>query len=289
MKLIYAFSSLLILASLAHGQIRIGGSDLLDPNFSSALIDYAEARDMDVTAHFVGSYPAIDALKKGELDLAIVAIPVGAELPGDGLRTVALASKVLAVIVPQANPINQISMRQLAAVFGEAESSNFTRWGQLGLTGDWSARSIGVGSISQSQHALALDLFRHQVLQSRNIKRNVAQMSDIAAIRRQFQQDTSGIALLHRVPTNSDGIKVLPIARADEDLAYGPTPERVASNEYPLRLPIYLVFPAEKAGHLKEMLRYIVSEEAAEALDASDLIALPSQQRQRLFLEFERL
>lgn len=288
MKLFYAFTSLLLVFGLAHGQIRIGGSDLLTPNFDAALTEYADSRDLDLTIDFTGSYPGMEGLKKGSLDLAVVAIPVGGDLPGEGLRAIPFASKVLAIAVPQANPLNQITMQQLAAIFGESEASNITRWGQLGLTGEWSSRSIAVASVSQAQHTLALDLFRHQVLQSRNTKPNLSEAPDINSLRRFLSQDNSSIALLHRIPADGAGMKILPIARTNTDLAFGPNPETVANNDYPLVLPLYLVFPTEGAGELKDLLRYMVSEEAAEALEGSDLTPLPSQQRQRLYLEFER-
>lgn len=289
MKLFYAFISLSFFAVLAHGQTRIGGSDLLEPHFADALTEYAESRDLSLSADFAGSYPGIEGLKRGELDMAVIAVPVGGEMPDESYRAVKIASKVLAVAVPADNPLNQITLEQLGAIFGSAEGTVIGRWGELGLSGEWASRSIVARTVSRAEHTLTLDLFRHQVLESRALKGNVAEASDLESIRRSFQEDGSGIALLDRVPSDQNGMKILPIARSQTDFAHGPTPEAVANENYPLYLPLYLVFSPEKAAELKEFLRFAASEEAATALESSNLIPLPDQKRQRLYLEFERL
>jgi ABC-type phosphate transport system substrate-binding protein len=288
MKLVHVICILCLAAGTAFGQIRIGGSDLLAPHFSKALSDYAASRDFDVAVDFSGSYPALEGLRKGEIDLAIVAIPDGQEVPAGQFRSVHVASKALAVVVAQTNPLNQLTIRQLAGIFGEAEATNFTRWGQLGLTGEWASRSIALHTISHRDHTLAVDLFRHQVLQSRNMKRNVAEAAGTEALALRMQQDSHGIALMHRVPTRVSGMKVLSIARGDTDLAVSPTPESIA-NDYPLRLRLFVVYPAARGGELRDLLRFTIGGEAAEAIAASDLVPLTDQRRLALQFEFERL
>lgn len=289
MKFFYLFSPFLFIAGLAHGEIRIGGSDLLAEHFGPALVAYADSRDLDAQVDFLGSYPGLEGVKNGSLDLAVVAIPDGMEVPEGELRAEYIGAQVLAVAVAEGNPLSQINLRQLAGVFGDSEAVNITRWGELGLAGEWSTRSIAAGTVSASEHTLAVDLFRHSVLSSRRIRGNVAQFDDLEGIRRRFQAENDGIALLHRVPTDARGFKILSIARDDTDLAQSPSPSNVASNQYSLRLPLYLVFPKAKEGELKDFLRYIVSEEAAEALEQSYLVPLPDSERDRLGFEFERL
>jgi phosphate transport system substrate-binding protein len=289
MKFFYALVSFLLISGLANGQIRIGGSDLLATHFGPALVEYAEARGIAVTAEFIGSYPGMEGLRNGQIDLAIVAVPDGMEAPGGDFRVEYIGAKVLAVVVSEGNPLTQITLRQLGGVFGESEATNVTRWGQLGLAGEWSNRSIVTEAVSADAHALALDLFRHTVLGSRTIRRNVSQFQNLEVIRRRFQQDNNGIALLHRVPSEPRGLKILSVARGENDFAQSPSPASVASNEYPLRLPLYVVFAPENGGRLKDLLRFIVSEEAGEVLETSGLMPLPAARRQTLDFDFERL
>lgn len=286
MKFFYALISIVFLAAHAHAQIRIGGSDLLESNFAASLVEYAASAGLELEADFKGSYPALRDLKRGDLDLAIVAIPNHQEVPEGAFRSVNIASKILTIAVPPENPLNQITIHQLWAVFGDAEG--MTRWGELGLTGDWAQRSIVVRSISRAEHTLAVDLFSHHVLSTGRIKPTVVESPDIEGIRRAFSEDAAGIALLDRMPADSKGLKILPIARRETDFAHDPTPEAVSNDDYPLRLPIYMVFPTDQASDLKELLRYILSSDVARALEAEGLTPRARQHRDRLQLEFER-
>lgn len=289
MKSIYLFLSVFVIAGAARGEIRIGGSDLLASHFAPALAAYAESRGIEAKVEFHGSYSGLEGLKNGSIDLAIIAVPDGKGLPEGGFRKEYLGAKVAAVMVSEANPVSQVTLRQLGGIFGESEATNLTRWGQLGLGGEWSARSVVPSAVSSAEHTLTLDLFRHTVLQSRPLRRGLVEADGIETIRRRLQQDTQGIALLHRVPADLSGMKILDVARGDADIAYGPSANAIASNDYPLRLPLYLVFPEAEGAKLKDLLRFIASEEAAEALAETGLVALPGSQRQRLYFEFERL
>lgn len=289
MKFFYVFFSLLFIVGISHGQIRIGGSDLLAPHFGVELANFAESREIDATVEFAGSYLAMEKMKEGGLEFGIVAIPDGMEMPGDGLRVEYVGAKVLSVVVPEANPLSEMTLRQVGGIFGEAEATNITRWGQVGLSGEWSNRSIAATTVPVADHTLALDLFRHAVLHSPTFRSSLSEADGIDTIRRRFQQDDNGIALLHRVPDNLNGMKTLSLARGDADLAYEPSAVAVANDDYPLRLPLYLIFREEDAGDFKELLRYVLSDEAAESMEADGLMPLPEDDRRQLDFEFERL
>lgn len=281
--------AILLPAAASEAQLRVGGSDLLTPHLETALAEFSETQGVDLEVELTGSYHGLERLRQGEFDISIVAIPDGGEVPGGEFQSIKIASKIVTVAVAPSNPINQITLRQLAGIFAGGEAGAADRWGQLGLTGEWSGRAIAPGAITPMRHSLTLDLFRHAALGGRGLRRSLTYFEDTAAIRRRFEQDNSGIILLHRVPEDTDGLKILSIAATDDGIARQPTPETVAADEYPLRLPLYLVFPADTGSDLRDLLRYLVSEEATEAIEASALVPLPAAQRQRMAFEFERL
>lgn len=288
MKLLYAFSSLLLLFNLVGAQVRIGGSDLLAEDFAAALSAHAESLGIDAEIGFDGSYSAMSGLKEGTIDFAIVAVPDGTELPGEPFRSEYVGAKVLTVAVAGTNPLSEINLSQLAGVFGASAAVNIGRWGELGLTGEWTTRPILLTSISGAAHSLALDLFRHVALNGGNLKTTVEQRDTIGAIRVRLQEMENGIALLHRLPGDPGSLKILSIASSPTALAHAPTPEAVAAKDYPLRLPLYLVFSADKAAELGDLLRFAVSDEAAEILEEIGLTPLSEVGRQRLSFEFGR-
>lgn len=107
----------------------------------------------------LGTLNGYDALLTGQADIA----PMGRELWPDelaGWRSVygsgapveiAVArggfdtpqrTTAQAILVNSANPIRRITVAQLAGIF--SANPTITRWGQLGLTGDWADRPIHV-------------------------------------------------------------------------------------------------------------------------------------------------
>lgn len=290
MKLINLFLLSLILGALAtHGQIRIGGSDLLTPELETAISRYAEARDIEVSIDLSGSYRGMEDLRSGQLDLAFLAIPDGRANAMEGIRLMPIAFKSIAVVVSPANPINQLTYPELGGIFGQSEAANITRWGQLGLTGEWSGRSIALVALGPTQPNLALDMFRHTVLRSPTLRRTIAYVDSTERLIQQLAQDTTTIGLLPTVPALQDGLKLLSLSNAEMGVAHQPTPENIASGDYPLRLPIYLAFSEIRAREIVDILRFVVSDEAAEAIRNSGLVPLPAGQRQRMAFEIERL
>lgn len=277
-------------ASAVHGAIRIGGSDLMEPHLREAIEEHLDFSGEEVEFDLSGTYRAEREVREGELDLAFLAIPDGEEISEDGLRLIPFAYKVVVPAVSEENPLNEISMNELGAIFGDAESASINRWGQLGLSGDWAARNVAPTAVTPVRQSLALDLFRHAALRSPRLRRGINYEEDLEGIERRFSQETNAIALLPQLlPAGMNAVKVLPVSKGGEERAVTPSAESVHSGEYPLRLPIYLAFSPENGGELREVLRFLVGAEAAAALEAAGLMPIPELHRQRLYFEFERL
>jgi len=251
--------------------------------------EYAGSRDLPVEMDMSGSYLAMEGLKQDNIDVALLAIPLDQEVPADSFRSVVLAHKVVTVAVPPSNPLTQISLSQLAAVYGDAEASNITRWGQLGLTAEWSSRSIAIVSVPPTTHSLTVDLFRHTVMQGPSFKRSLTYVDNVDRLRQRFTQDNSAIGLLPTIPSNQQGMKLLALSSGEGGLAHQPTADSVSNELYPLRLPVYLSFPLLRGAEVRDILRFLVTDEAAQAIAESGLIPLTRAQRERLALDFERL
>lgn len=144
------------------GSIRSVGSDGM-----KALMDSWECRFRalqpqvakgEIWEH-LGTLNGFDALLNGQTDIA----PMGRELWPDELADwqavygpgapieIAVArggfntpqrTTAQAIFVNSANPLKRITVAQLADIFGA--NPTITRWGQLGLTGEWTDRPIHV-------------------------------------------------------------------------------------------------------------------------------------------------
>lgn len=88
--------------------------------------------------------------------------PLGIRVAGAALDTRQHLATSLAVYVHHANPLARISLSQLSRIFTAGNvGGDYSRWGQLGLGGDWADRRIvplttqqysGFGSYMQKHH-----------------------------------------------------------------------------------------------------------------------------------------
>lgn len=284
-----SFLAVALLTTASQAKIRVGGSDLLAPHLETTLMERIQELGLEVEIDFAGSYQGVEKLKSGDLDLSIVAIPVGETLPEEDFRVVPFASLVVTVAVSPANPITQMTFQQLGGVFGQAQSISLSRWGDAGLTGEWTARSIAPGAVTPVKHGLALDLFRHTVMQAGALRRTLTYFEDLDAVRERLARDNAAIVLLHRIPEVTEGLKLLAISEGTDQRAIAPRLETVAAGDYPLRLPLYIMYRSDKGEELRELLRFLVDDEGTEAVEKSGLAPLPEMARERLSLDFERL
>ncbi len=139
------------------------------------------------------------------------------------------------------------------------------------------------------KHGLALDLFRHTVIQAGALSRRLTYFDSMEAVREMLARDNATIVLLHRIPEVTDGMKLLAISEGADQRAIAPRLETVAAGDYPLRLPLYIMYRSEKGKELRDVLRFLVDDESTEAVEKSGLAPLPGMARERLSLDFERL
>ena len=188
------------------------------------------------------------------------------------------ADFVPVVLVHRDNPISQLTLTQLDAIFGSEHrrgSTNIRTWDELGLQGEWKGKSIRVyGLDTRSQNSIR---FFEQLVMSGSRKWNCTmreflsvQNSDGArtdAGKRSAEavaRDRFGIALsslVYRTPS----IKPLALAAHPGRPYFEPTTENVFLGKYPLtRAASIFVKRAPGAPidpKVKEFLRYILSSQ----------------------------
>lgn len=197
----------------------------------------------------------------------------------------------VAVVVHQSNPIEQLTLEQLDAVYSSTRrrgGSPITKWGELGLSGAWATRPIHVLGIPPS----------------------IAEESARAAFVRERILDVGGTKGAWRVPDGSDappnqsieaavsndpcaigftglghlraGLKALGLAENGTPAVF-PTYESVADWEYPLAREIYMVLSrpreASRGEFLGEFLKYILSRDGQGTVAAQGVF-LPLRQAQ---------
>ena len=272
-----------VVAPASARQVRIAASDLLADFITEPLQASGEEHSIEFKVDSIGSLPALERLRSDEIDLAIIAVPEDTDVPRDEFRVFPFAYDVAVIAVNQSNPINEISLASLGGIFGANEESNYTTWGDLGLSG-WGSRSIKTLA-GQNDKSISLELFKFSVLRGGQMKTTVASVKD-SELEGSLLSDAAAIAILPRVP-KSKKVKALMISSEVDGPAFSPTDDNVHYGDYPIRLAFYIVYNQRDEALAQKVLRVLLNDDLAASLRDNNLIALPDTVRRKLTMDLD--
>ncbi|MDN2676548.1 substrate-binding domain-containing protein [Janthinobacterium sp. SUN033] len=186
-----------------------------------------------------------------------------ASTPGEHLAT------SLAVYVNRANPLMRLTAAQVSQILSVGNpGGDFSRWGQLGLSGEWRERAIhpygtaaytGFGDYLQREH-----------FQGRALALNHEELGNTAAITGRIAQDPAGIGVA-ALGVQHPQLRQVAIVGADGRATTG-TDEEVVAQRYPYGRYVYL-YVRRLPGHAvdplaKEYLRLVLSREGQAIIAA---------------------
>ncbi|MEC8279056.1 MAG: substrate-binding domain-containing protein [Verrucomicrobiota bacterium] len=274
-----------LIATAQAEEIRIAVSDLLADYTLSPLRVYGAENGTTYVIDSIGSLPALDRLRSDEIDLAIVAVPEGEEVPRDEFNIFPFAYDVAVIVVNDSNPIDEISVARLGGIFGSNEELNLNTWGELGLSG-WGSRNIKALA-GTNDKSIALELFKHSIFKGGGMKPSVSMVKD-TEIEDLISSDAASIAILSRMPENSN-IKVLMVSSGGDIYApaFGPTDDNVHYGDYPIRLAFYILYNSRDDAKLRSTIRELLNDEVATSLRANDFLPLPDTMRRKFLMDLD--
>ena len=268
------------------GEFKAAASDVLPGlvrAWAAAFQKYHPGFKLDLQPPFAGSLGAKE-LAQGKLDIVFVSRelkpddltefqakygypPLSVYISGGSYRHFGFLDAV-AFFVHPANPVSQLSFEQLDAVLSATRhrgGAPITRWGQLGLIGEWADRPIHVYAIQPwngfeefvRQRVLSVGPMRGEWRTGLNFDKFVFPVAKRVA------EDPAGLGYSGLAYLDAP-VKVLALAR-DKEAAIAPTYENVALARYPLSRLIFLntrKAPGQPLPPpLEEFLRFILSRE----------------------------
>lgn len=162
----------------------------------------------------------------------------------------------LAVYVHLSNPLRQISIRELARIYGRQEPP--LTWRDLGVTIP-GARTSEMVLISRQSNSGTYHYFRRSLLGDRG---------DFRLGTRDLNGSKEVVSLIGGTPSAlgysgmgyaTPAVHTLSISRSDGEPAVAPTPEAARTRQYPLTRPLYLYTLGEPSGPLETYLDWIAS------------------------------
>jgi len=190
---------------------------------------------------------------------------------------------MLAVYVHKDNPIANLSLQQLDAIFSSDRKGGFPRevktWGDLGLTGEYANKPIALYGRNASSGTYKF--FKEHALFNGTYKNNVSEQAGSSAVVAAVAADKFGIGYSGIGFNNSD-VRTVPLAKTPDGKPFAAEPANAYSGDYPLWRYLYLSYklkPGEKLDPLRrEFMKFILSQEGQTLVLRAEYLPLPAKE-----------
>jgi phosphate transport system substrate-binding protein len=191
-----------------------------------------------------------------------------------------VAVDALVVYVNANNPIKQIRMEEIDAIFSSTRKGgapkDLSTWGDLGLGGDWKTRDIQCYGRDENSGTRAF--FKEHVLKKGDFKPSVKAFMDQFAVVEAPSVDGGGISYGPLQYANRM-VKGLPVASFKGDRFVEPALATIQNGTYPLTRFLYIYVNKAPGKALdqtvKEFLRFILSKEGQAGVSSFGAVAIP--------------
>ncbi len=244
--------------------IRIEGSDTM-VNLAQAWAErYQESNSsVEIEVSGGGSGVGIKSLISGQADMANASRKMKdsektrakEELGKDPVELI-VGRDALAVYVHKDNPIDEISLAQLKAIY--ADGGNITNWSDIGITMP-EGTADEITRVSRQNNSGTYAYFRESVLDEEDFKLGSIDQSgskDVVALVSTTLNSIGYSGMGYATPD----VKMLKIKTSDDGDAVEPKAENVINNTYPIARPLHIYTLGEPAGNVKEYLDWIMSD-----------------------------
>lgn len=240
------------------------------------------APDVEVEVSGGGSGVGIAALIRGTVDIANASremkpaeIAQATQNTGKNPKEFIVGHDALAVYVHKNNPLDEITIEQLASIF--AEGGTVTRWSQLGvkLPGDDT-----IVLVSRQSSSGTYEFFREHVLGGKDFKLGSRDMNGSKEV----------VDLIGNTPTAigysgmgyaTPAVKMLRVAPKTGEPAVAPTMENALSKKYPIARSLQLYTLGEPQGAVKNYIDWILSDAGQKVLADSGYVPLAPSERNK--------
>lgn len=222
-----------------------------------------------------GSGVGIVALVRGTVDIANASRNMKREEAAQALANTGkepvefiVGFDALAIYVHKDNPLDEISIAQLAGIYGE--TGRITRWPELGVKIP-STRHEKIIRVSRQSSSGTYEFFREKVLDKKDFKLGSLDMNGSKEV----------VELVSRTPTAigysgmgyaSAGVKMLRIASEPGKPAVEPNTQTTLSKEYPIARSLQIYTLGPPAGAVKEYVDWIMGPEGQRVLGESGYV-----------------
>jgi phosphate transport system substrate-binding protein len=178
----------------------------------------------------------------------------------------------LAVYVHKDNPINEITLEQLAEIFGEG--GNLEKWSQLGVTNS-ACDNDEIIRISRQSNSGTYHYFREAILgKNRDFKLGSSDMNGSKDVVATVSQTPCALGY-SGLGYHTSEVKMLLVAKKAGDPTYAPSIETTLNHTYPIARPLFVYSLGTPNEQTKKYLDWIHSVPGQIIVKESGYVPLP--------------
>jgi len=231
-----------------------------------------------------GSGTGIAALINGTVDLANASRKMeaeeieAAEAGGHAPIEIVTGYDALAIYVHRDNPLDRISLEELAEIYGER--GRITRWSQLGIR-NAGCRSDEIILVSRQSNSGTFAYFREALFgRSRDMRLGTLDLHGSKDV----------VELVGRTPCaigysglgyRNDRVRMLAISKTPGEPAYPPTLETTIAKTYPIARPLLVYAHGTPSQAVRAYVDWILSDAGQAIVEQSGYVPLPTDLRGR--------
>lgn len=191
-----------------------------------------------------------------------------------------VAVDMVAVYVNKDNPIEGLTLQQVDAIFSATRrcgnSEDITRWGQVGLSGDWTNRDFAL--YSRNAVSGTYGFFKDSALCGGDFKSSINEQPGSSSVVQGVTESINGIGY-SGIGYRTSGVRVVPLApEAGAEYAEA-TAENAASGAYPLARYLYVYINKHPNQELdpqtREFVKMLYSKPGQDVVFRDGFVPLP--------------
>lgn len=193
-----------------------------------------------------------------------------------------VAIDALAVYVNKDNPVKGMTIPDVDAVFSSTRKcgskKDVTKWGDLGLTGNWKSRDIQV--FGRNSVSGTYGYFKKKALCKGDYKNSVNEQPGSASVVQAVTSSMNGIGY-SGIGYKTSGVRAVPLTKEVGGKYIAATSENALTGKYPLSRFLYVYVnkhPNKPLAPLeKEFIKLVLSQQGQQVVIKDGYIPLPAK------------
>lgn len=221
---------------------------------------YTEQTGVSVLVSGLGSSAGIEAVSNDTADIATSSRGLNAQEQELGLTTIPIAHDGIAVIVNPENPVQNLSVEQLRAIY----AGQITNWSEVG------GEDLAIQLVNRDEASGTREAFKSIIMDGEPFDRRAAVLSGTGQVRDVVSRTRGAIGYISMGFVESKYAETQ--VRAINVNHVEPSEKTVASGGYPISRDLYFFTKGEPSAEAQAYIEYVLSDEMDEQIREAGFI-----------------